>query len=333
MKGRVRTLSRFVSNNVEYLFVTVYFILVSYLSILRYLAFTDAWDFGGFVQSLSNASHGGFFLQTIDGFFAIGFPQSQVIPFFALHFSPILYLFVPVYAAFPFPQTLLVVQTAFIALGGLPVYWLAKKRLGARVGIVFLILYLTYAPLLNTNLNDFHPESFLVSFMLYAIYFMLDKRWKEATPFVILTLTVIEEAAILVVALIAFVFVYHRVWKDRKTATLLVCVSLGSVVYMIIALQLRFYFGLDPNGFTVPLNAQNYSMLQATSALGVPFAVFQSPQRVFQALMFQFPQKIGFLFELVIPVSFLPFFFPEGFILALPWLSVAFLSKIGRAHV
>jgi uncharacterized membrane protein len=91
------------SNSLPLFFAAAYFAAISTLSVLRYYAFTDAWDFGGFVQSFSNASHGGFFLQTIDAFFAKGFPQTQVISFMGLHFSPVLFLIVPVYAAFPYP--------------------------------------------------------------------------------------------------------------------------------------------------------------------------------------------------------------------------------------
>jgi uncharacterized membrane protein len=310
-----------------YAAISAYFVILSYFSILRYEAFTDAWDFGGFVQSLSNAAHGGFFLQTIDGYFAKGFPETEVISFFGLHFSPILYALVPIYAAFPYPSTLLVLQTGVIALGGLPVYWLASKRLGKWAGVVFLTLFLTYAPLLNMNLNDFHPEAMLPTILLFALYYMLEKRWKIAVPFLVLALSVIEEAGLLVFAILVFFFIYQRAWRHRRAATLLILGAVGSLAYTAVAARLPYYFGLDPNGFTLILNSQNYSVLGATGVLGVPAAILHSPQRVISALTFQFQDKILFMTELIAPVAFLPLFFPEAIMMAIPWIGTAFLSN------
>jgi uncharacterized membrane protein len=307
--------------------VITYSVVLSYLSVLRYETFTDAWDFGGFVQSIADATRGGFFLQTIDAYFAKGFPQIEVISFMGLHFSPILYLLVPIYALFPYPPTLLVVQTVALALGGLPVYWLAKKHLGTFAGFVFLVVYLTYPPLIGINLTDFHPESFLVPSLLYAIYFGLDKRWKIAILFFLLALSVIEESGILVFGVIAFLFVYHRAWRDRKASILMVSAALACLAYSEIASQLTYYFGLNPTGFTLTLNSDNYSILGATAALGVPAALIRSPGSVVAALQYQLHYKIAFLIEIIGPVALLPIFYPEALLMALPWLSIAFLSN------
>ena len=90
-------------------------------------------------------------------------------------------------------------------------------------------MYLTYPPLLGINLDDFHNETFIATFMLYAIYFSLDKKWKKATPFVVLTLLVIEESGLLVAAFLVFLFVYHKGWKDRGLGFLLGIAALVSV--------------------------------------------------------------------------------------------------------
>ncbi len=195
--------------------MAAYSVIMSYYSILRFEAFTDTWDFGGFVQSFTSAINGGFFLQTIDGYFAKGFPEVQTISFFGLHFSPILYLLVPAYVAFPFPQTLLIIQTVVIALGALPVYWLARKHLGDWAGVVFVIAYVTYAPLLEINMNDFHPESMITTIMLFALYYMLENRWNIAIPFLVLALSVIEEAGLLVFGSLVFIFIYRKSWKKN----------------------------------------------------------------------------------------------------------------------
>jgi len=304
-----------------------YSVILSYLSILRYESYTDAWDFGGFVQSIADATRGGFFLQTIDAYFAKGFPQVEVISFFGLHFSPVLYLLVPIYALFPYPPTLLVIQTVALALGAFPVYWLAKKHLGFLAALVFMVIYLTYAPLIGINLTDFHPESFLVPTLLYAIYFGLDRRWWAALPFFVLALSVIEESGILVLGVIAFFFVYHKAWKNRRMTLLMVVVAAGAIAYSEIASQLVYVFGLDPTGFTLTLNSENYSILGATAALGVPAAMLRSPGNIIAALEYQIQYKFAFLIELLGPVALLPIFYPEALLMALPWIIIAFFSN------
>lgn len=310
-----------------YTLISAYIVIMSYLSVLRFDTFTDAWDFGGFVQSISNASHGGFFLQTIDGYFANGFPQTEVISFMGLHFSPILYLFVPIYAIFPYAPTLLVVQTLALGLGALPVYWLAKRHLGLFAGFVFLVIYLTYSPLVGVNLNDFHPESFLVPTFLYAIYFALDKRWAASLPFFVLALSVIEESGVLVFGVIVFLFIYHRAWRGRRTSALMICAAVGSLAYSAIASQLPYHFGLNPTGFTLTLNSENYSIIGATAALGLPAAIMRSPGSILTALSYQIQYKMAFVVELLGPLALLPIFYPEALLMALPWFALAFLSN------
>jgi uncharacterized membrane protein len=166
-----------------------------------------------------------------------------------------------------------VVQAAILAAGALPVYWLAKRHLGGFAAVVFLALYVTYPPLIGMGLNDFHPESFLSTFMLYSMYFTLDKRWKQAVPFVLLTLSVIEEAGVLVAGLMVFAFIYHRAWRDRKAALPILAIAVASVSYSALAVQLPVLFGLDPKGLTLTLNSEDYSALGAASAIGIPSAI------------------------------------------------------------
>lgn len=305
----------------------VFSTVLSYLAVLRYDAFTDAWDFGGFVQSLSNATQGGFFLQTIDAYFAKGFPQTEVISFMGLHFSPILYLLVPIYALFPYPPTLLVIQAIALSLGVFPVFWLARRELGDAASIAFSIVYLIYAPLIGIALNDFHPEAFLVPTLMFAIYFGLDKRWTLAAPFFLLALLVIEESGILVFGVVMFLLVYHRAWRNRRFLFASILAMAGALAYSAIASQLVYYFGLDPTGFTLTLNSENYSILGATAALGVPAAILRSPGSIVDALAYQIQYKLSFLVDLLAPVGLLPIFYPEAFLMALPWLSIAFLSN------
>ncbi len=306
--------------------LAAYILLMSYLSILRYDTFTDAWDFGGYVQALFTATKGKLFEYTINSFFYVGFPNNLLGSFLGVHFSPILFAIVPLYALAPFPETLLILQTFVLGLGGVPVYLLAKKKLGFTAGVTFLAMYLIYPPLIGLNLNDFHVEAFLPTLMLFGINFGLEREWRRVAVAFVLAALVIEEAGVLVSFAILFLLVYHKAWTDRRKLGLYIGFALLPILYAFAAINARPMFGLDPNGFTRLLNGENYLILGASSALDVPLAALLSPSRGLTALAFDPITKLEWIGLLFGPVPF-SLLFPEGLLLAFPWLGVALLSN------
>jgi len=109
---------------VVYLLVYVYFIVFLEYTILKHDAFRSyAWDLGIFNQSLwTTLKEGRFFYHTLELFL------NQSGSFFAVHFSPVLFLMLPIYALYPKPETLLTLQTIILALGAFPLYLLAKEK-------------------------------------------------------------------------------------------------------------------------------------------------------------------------------------------------------------
>ena len=80
------------------------------------------------VQTVWNTAHG-HFLQMTSG-------DGVQISRLAAHFDPILAAFAPLWWIWPSPEMLLVVQAVAVALGALPVFWLARKHLGSeRAGL------------------------------------------------------------------------------------------------------------------------------------------------------------------------------------------------------
>src|SRR5439155_26752515 len=78
-------------------------------------------------QSMYSARHfGRLFFKTV------AWPSTMsVLPAgtpLAVHFSPVLFLLLPIYAVFPSPVTLLVLKTIAVALGAFPVYLMGRRR-------------------------------------------------------------------------------------------------------------------------------------------------------------------------------------------------------------
>src|SRR2546430_14950471 len=96
----------------------------SALSVLRHRAFqTGRFDLGNMVQAVWSTAHGR--PLQVTGL------RGDEISRLAAHFDPILVAFAPLWLAWPSPDVLLVAQAIAIAIGALPVFWLARKHLGS----------------------------------------------------------------------------------------------------------------------------------------------------------------------------------------------------------
>ena len=152
--------------------VLVYVVVFGSLSLIRHWAFhSTALDLGVFDQVLWNTVHGRFMESTLS------LERCDPHSFFLDHFSPALLLIVPFYAVVPRPETLIVFQTAALALGAWPVYLLARHYLprgGER--LVWVAVYVLSAPLAWITLYDFHEITLAVLPLGLAMYFFATRR-------------------------------------------------------------------------------------------------------------------------------------------------------------
>ena len=92
------------------------------LSTLRHLSFTTGrFDLGNMVQAVWATAHG--------HPLAITDLRGEQISRLGAHVDPILVAFAPLWWLWPSPVMLLTVQAVAVALGALPVFWLARKHL------------------------------------------------------------------------------------------------------------------------------------------------------------------------------------------------------------
>jgi uncharacterized membrane protein len=207
-----KTLRRDRSEWAVILAVICYTVIFSCFTILRYMNFhAYAWDLGIFNQSFWTTTHNGkLFVSTVEQFLTQPGPLQG--SFFGTHFSPILFVLVPFYSVFSFPQTLLISQALVLALGAVPLYFFAKNALNNKViAVVFSIAYLFYPLLQGVNWFDFHVQVFLPLFFFSTMYFLVKEKWLPYFVFIFLSLTVAENVPITVVFIGLYCF-----WRFRK---------------------------------------------------------------------------------------------------------------------
>jgi uncharacterized membrane protein len=162
------------------------------LSILRYHAFTTGrFDLGNMTQAVWATAHG--------HPLAITNLQGEQVSRLGSHVDPILVAFAPLWWIWPSPSMLLAAQAVAIALGALPVFWLARKHLGSeRAGLGFALAYLLYPAVQWLTLAEFHPVALACPLLLFAFWYLDDDRLVAFAIFAVLAALTKEEIPLVI---------------------------------------------------------------------------------------------------------------------------------------
>lgn len=130
-------------------------------STVRHALFqSDAWDLGIFDQAIYLISQGKPPISSILGFHILGD-----------HAAFVFYPLALFYKIYPDVHWLFAIQSMSLALGALPIWYLAQHRgLKAKHATVLALVYLLYPLVFNINLFDFHPEVIALPTVLGATW-------------------------------------------------------------------------------------------------------------------------------------------------------------------
>ena len=285
--------------------VAVYAVVYGTLSVLRHESYHSfGFDLGLFNQTFWNTTQGRPFESTMS--------QAQPIPhsLFGDHFSPIFWLIVPFYYAYPHPETLVVIQTLALALGAWPVYLLAKLKLPNGYPLLWVVAYFLFIPLAYINLDDFHEVTFAVAPLGFALYFLERGRMGPFLLSLLITLLVKEEMALIGAGFGAYVLLSRRKWKVG------VGVLVGSLLAFAAVIQVVIPF--FANGHPYPYIGERYSEVGG-SLRGILTTVVTDPLRIARSLLQ--PKKIYFVVAL--------FGSTLGLSALAGWASVVLLPTLG----
>ena len=178
------------------------------LSILRYRAYnTGRFDLGNMVQAVWSTAHGHPLAVTnLEG------DQASRL---GSHFDPILAGFAPLWWIWPSPNMLVVAQALAIALGSLPVFWLARKHLGSeRVALGFALAYLVYPAVQWLTLNEFHPVALACPLLLFAFWYLDEDRLVAFGVFAVVASLTKEEIPLVIAGMGLWYAISRRRWIE-----------------------------------------------------------------------------------------------------------------------
>ncbi|MET0593700.1 MAG: DUF2079 domain-containing protein, partial [Polyangiaceae bacterium] len=213
------------------------------------------------------------------------------------HADLAVFFLLPFYAIRPNAETLLVMQSVIIALGAIPIYLFAARRLPSAYAAILALAYLLYAPLHGANFYDFHYQPLAATFVLFTIYFIDAKRWILGALTFVVALTCREDISVgLAVFGIYLLLSGHR---PRAGAIIAVC----SVVYFgVMRFAIMPSFG--PSWFA-DIFKDLYPLPDGPATYGgVMQTLMTNPAYVFKTLLTA--DKLRYFLQIVTPIAFLP---------------------------
>ena len=289
--------------------------MFSYYTIFKYYSFNAyAWDLGIFNQSLWTTLHTDKFLfSTVELFI------NPTGCFFGTHFSPILFLVLPVYSLYSSPETLLVFQSFILALGAVPLYFFTKDALNKKtLAVAFSLAYLLYPPLHGVNSFDFHVQAFLPVLFFCLMYYLGKEKWPHYFVFLFLSLFVAENVPIIMIFIGLYCFWLYRkdIIDSIKRRTISDKRILIPVITIVIALIWKFFaswiqttfFPFDPAYLQVFKAVDNWSVLGIQNdPITIPIHVLLNPASAIAAVSYDIYLKLLYIFLLFAPLMFLSF--------------------------
>lgn len=277
------------------------------LSILRDRAFsTGRFDLGNMVQAVWSTAHG-------DPLRVTNLAGEQVSRL-GSHTDVVLALFAPLWWIWPSASMLLFVQATAIALGALPVFWLARKHLGSkRAGIGFALAYLLYPATTWLTLNEFHPVALATPALLYAFWYLDEDRLVPFAGFAALAAASKEEVALV----IAGYGVWYALARGRRTAG--AAIASTSLLWSAVAIAIVIpHFNGGHSAFE-----GRYSEVGGSPA-GILHTALRDPGLLFHHAFDH--GGVHYLLDLVLPLAGLCLLSPIA-LAALPELAVNLLSS------
>ena len=293
------------------LFIIAFTLFVGFICCLYYKNYkTPCYDFGLFSQMFWYMKETGECLITCE--------RDTLLNHFAVHFSPIYYLILPIYIIIPSPCTLLVLQALIVASGLIPLSLISKHyNLSALGTILFSVCYILYPGFMGGCFWYLHENCFLLPLLLWYLYFSEKEKIFPTVFFALLTLTVKEDAAVYV-ALIASYFIFSR--KNYKCNLFILFFS---VLYFVTVTKLMSVYG---EGVMSDSRYGEY-IYDDSGLFSVIKSVIQNP--IFAIYQIFKEEKFLFILQMLCPLGFLPLLIkkPEKLILFIPLILVNLMTN------
>lgn len=232
------------------------------------------FDYGIFNQIISSITRTATPVITLE--------RNRVLSHFAVHFSPILYLFAPLYAMLPKIFTINVTQIVPVLLALIPLNAFMKlKKISALTRYLILAIYVVSPGQIFSSHYDFHENCFL-SFAVITLFYFMEKHSRVGIAISTLILLAVKEDSFIYVVAIALYYFYSasKQGKLEQVRTSII-VLLFAVIYFITTSNLMSFYGL---GTMINTRFSNITPQNTSGIMELLKALFTRPYFVIREI-------------------------------------------------
>lgn len=218
---------------------------------------------------------------------------------------------------FPTAITLLVIQSAALALGVVPLWRLSRNVVSLRVGstIAIVVAYGAYSAVHAVNLAGFHLEALALPALLAVVYNGLQRRWIRYAILVAIVLTARADLGLAIAGL----GVFWRLEGQRRAGYITAIAGLGWFVVAVWLIQPAFAGGDFPH-------VEAFSAYGGDNPFSVLGGLLTSPVQFVQELFSQ--ANFLTIVTLLAPVLFLPVVAPRYLLPAVPLFCLYLVADV-----
>jgi len=297
-------------NNLKIIWILIisFILFFSLTNFWKYYSFEyNALDLGIFNQVFYNTSHGRLFEFTIH-------PHSYL----GDHFEIFILFLTPFYLIFRHPLVLLFLQTIFLGLSAYLLYLITKDKISKNLSLLFVFAFLANPFIHNIDLYEFHILPFAIFFIFLTYIFYERKKYGWFILFLIISLTIREDVALVVLMLGVLAIIQKKGFK-----WILPPFVLGTI-WFVAVMQLTGYF----SGYGHYKYILYYGWL-GNDYLSIINNFFAHPLGVLKHISTW--HNLSFIIGIFLPFGFLPLLKPKYLIpTALVFFQIIFLTQTGE---
>jgi uncharacterized membrane protein len=243
------------------------------------------------------------------------------------HFDPIIAIIALIYRLYEHAETLLVLQTLWLASGAFPLYLIARRRLHNEwFAALLTLVYALYPGLHGVNMFDFHSLAFIIPSAMWAVYLLDVGGFKRYWAVLALLLITREDISLLN----CFIGAYAILIGRTRTGLLTVAVSLAYLTVV------KLYAMADSSLLMSADKAYSYIFYYdemiphpREGTRGLVITGLTNPLYALQVAFKE--EKLLFFLHLFLPLLCLPFAAGKKLILSV--YGLLFIGLASRKHV
>lgn len=190
-----------------FLIIALHFLLFFLTGLFRHWGnLTSINDLGVFDQAVWGMINAESFLNTI--------LLNEKINWIAVHFHPVLLIFIPFYLLISSPIWFILTQALALSLTAWPIYILGRRIFNSeKTAMLWAVIYLVNPFVLNAAAWDFHPITLAVPFVALGMLAVKSKNFKLMFFSILVILLCKEHLGIMAVGFGILWWIRNRQWK------------------------------------------------------------------------------------------------------------------------